>query len=362
MKKFIRVFLLIALVGGFLATLWYLYSKSQEDPIVYETATATKENIIQKTVATGKVIPREEVEIKPQVSGIIDELFVEPGDVVAKGDLIAKVEVIPDMVSLNSAENRVNVAQINFENAELDYNRQKNLYNQQVISAQAYQEAERSFENAKAELQAAKDNLDIIREGATQRSGSTSLTLIRSTVDGMVLDVPVKKGNQVIESNTFNDGTTVASVANMEDMIFEGLIDESEVGKLQTGMELLISVGAIQNNNFAANLEYIAPKGTEENGAIQFQIKAEVQLDSSQFIRAGYSANADIVLAKRDSVLTIEEGLLQYDGDQPYVEVETSPQMYERRGVELGLSDGLKVEVLSGVTETDRIKIWNAAR
>ncbi len=362
MKKFIRVFLLIALVGGFLATLWYLYSKSQEDPIVYETATATKENIIQKTVATGKVIPREEVEIKPQVSGIIDELFVEPGDVVAKGDLIAKVEVIPDMVSLNSAENRVNVAQINFENAELDYNRQKNLYNQQVISAQAYQEAERSFENAKAELQAAKDNLDIIREGATQRSGSTSLTLIRSTVDGMVLDVPVKKGNQVIESNTFNDGTTVASVANMEDMIFEGLIDESEVGKLQTGMELLISVGAIQNNNFAANLEYIAPKGTEENGAIQFQIKAEVQLDSSQFIRAGYSANADIVLAKRDSVLTIEEGLLQYDGDQPYVEVETSPQMYERRDVELGLSDGLKVEVLSGVTETDRIKIWNAAR
>ncbi len=362
MKKVIRVVLLFLLVGAFLATLWYLYSKSKEDPIVYQTSTATYGDIIQKTVATGKVIPREEVEIKPQVSGIIDELFVEPGDVVSKGDLIAKVEVIPDMVTLNNAENRVNVAEINFQNAELEFNRQKSLHEQKVISDQAFQNAQRSFESAKAELEAAKDNLQIIREGATQRSGSTSLTLIRSTVDGMVLDVPVKKGNQVIESNTFNDGTTVASVANMDDMIFEGLIDESEVGKLQPGMDLVISVGAIQNEEFSANLEYIAPKGTEENGAIQFQIKAEVTLDSSQFIRAGYSANADIVLAKRDSVLTIDEGLLQYEGDQPYVEVETSPQNYERRDVTLGLSDGLKVEVISGVTAEDKIKVWNGVQ
>lgn len=351
--------MLIALVGLILFTLWYLYDKSQQDPVVYRTAEPAYMDIIQKTVATGQVIPREEIEIKPQVSGIIDELFVEPGDVVNRGDLIAKVQVIPDMVSLNNAQNRVKVAELNASNAEVEYKRQSRLHEQGVVADRDFQSIELSYNNAKAELEAARDNLQIIKEGATQRAGTTSLTLIKSTVAGMVLDVPVKNGNQVIESNTFNDGTTVAFVANMDDMIFEGLIDESEVGKLQTGMDLLISVGAIQNETFKAKLEYIAPKGTESNGAIQFQIKAEVKLDTTQFIRAGYSANADIVLAKRDSVLSIDEGLLQYDGEQPFVEVEVSNQSFERRDLELGLSNGLQVEVLNGISSSDKIKVWN---
>lgn len=351
--------MLFLLLAAFLFTLWYLYSESQQDPVVYETQQVDFGDIIQKTVATGKVVPREEVDIKPQVSGIVDELFVEPGDHVKRGDLIAKVQVIPDMVSLNNAENRVNVAELNFNNAERDYNRQKSLHEQKVISDQEFQNAELSYENARAEFEAAKDNLQIIREGATRRAGRASLTLIKSTVDGMVLDVPVKKGNQVIESNTFNDGTTVATVADMDDMIFEGLIDESEVGKLSPGMDLLITVGAIQNETFGAELEYIAPKGTEENGAIQFQVRAEVTLDTSQFIRAGYSANADIVLARRDSVMRLDEGLLQFDGDQPYVEVWVGDQQFERLSVQLGLSDGLRVEVLSGLSAEDRIKVWN---
>lgn len=359
MKKVIRTVLLILLVGLILYTLYYLYAKSQEDPIVYNTETAAYQDIIQKTVATGKVIPREEVEIKPQVSGIIAELYVEPGDEVKEGDLIAKVQVIPDMVTLNNAENRVQVAQLNFDNNEREYNRQKQLHEQGVISDREFQNVELSYTSSRAELEAAKDNLQIIREGATQKSGSSSLTLIRSTVSGMILDVPVKKGNQVIESNTFNDGTTVASVADMDDIIFEGLIDESEVGKLQTGMELVISVGAIQNETYPAELEYIAPKGTEENGAIQFQIRAEVNLDNSQFIRAGYSANADIVLAKRDSVLSVDEGLVQYDDEQPFVEVMVGPQQFERRDLELGLSNGLQVEVISGISAEDEIKDWN---
>lgn len=359
MKKPLRVILLLLLLGVFAFTLYYLWSKSQQEPIVFETQTVDYGDIIQKTVATGNVVPREEIEIKPQVSGIIDELFVEPGDLVSRGDLIAKVQVIPDMVSLNNAENRVNVARLSFENTELDYNRQKNLHEQKVISDQAFQNAELAYRNSRAELEAAEDNLQIIREGATKKSGTTSLTLIRSTVEGMVLDVPVKKGNQVIESNTFNDGTSVALVADMEDMIFEGLIDESEVGKLSPGMELVISVGAIQDESFTAALEYISPKGTEQNGAIQFEIRANVTLDSSQFIRAGYSANADIVLAKRDSVMRLDEGLLQFDGNQPYVEVLVGPQTFERRDVQLGLSDGLKVEVISGLTAEDQIKKWN---
>lgn len=359
MKKTLRNVILLALVALVVYTFYYLYSKSQEEPIVYQTQTPSIETIVQKTVATGSVIPREEIEIKPQVSGIIAELFVEPGDRVAEGDLIAKVQVIPDMVSLNNAENRVKVAQLNFDNVEIQYKRQETLHNQGVISDQEFQDARLQYNSANAELLAAQDNLQIIREGATQRSGTTALTLIKSTVSGMVLDVPVKKGNQVIESNTFNDGTTVAFVANMDDMIFEGFIDESEVGKLNPGMELDITVGAIQGEHFKAVLEYIAPKGTEENGAIQFEIKAEVELDSLQFIRAGYSANADIVLAKRENVLSVDEGLLQFDGPTPFVEVKTGEQQFERREVELGLSDGLKVEIISGLTEGEEIKIWN---
>ncbi|GGH75374.1 efflux RND transporter periplasmic adaptor subunit [Phaeocystidibacter marisrubri] len=359
MKKLTRVGLLLLLLLGVVYTMWYLYDKSQEDPIVYETEAVDFGNIVQKTVATGKVVPREEIDIKPQVSGIIDELFVEPGDHVGKNDLIAKVQVIPDMVSLNNAENRVNVAQLNFDQAKRDFDRQQRLHEQKVVSDQAFQSSQLQFQNAQAELEAAKDNLQIIREGATQKSGSSSLTLIRSTVEGMVLAVPIKKGNQVIESNTFNDGTTVATVADMNDMIFEGFIDESEVGKLSTGMDLVISVGAIQNETFSAKLKYIAPKGTEENGAIQFEIKADVSLDTSQFIRAGYSANADIVLSSRDSVMRLDEKLLQFDGDQPFVEVKVGDQSFERRDVELGLSDGLKVEVLSGLTAEDQIKVWN---
>ncbi|NVK04613.1 MAG: efflux RND transporter periplasmic adaptor subunit [Flavobacteriia bacterium] len=359
MKKTLRNVILLVLIALVVFTLYYLYSKSQEEPIVYQTQTPSIETIIQKTVATGSVIPREEIEIKPQVSGIIAELFVEPGDKVVEGDLIAKVQVIPDMVSLNNAENRVNVAQLNFDNAEIQFERQETLFNQGVISQQEFQNAQLQYNNARAELLGAQDNLQIIREGATQRSGTTALTLIKSTVSGMVLDVPVKKGNQVIESNTFNDGTTVAFVADMDDMIFEGFIDESEVGKLSPGMELDITVGAIQGQRFGAMLEYIAPKGTEENGAIQFEIRAEVELDSLQFIRAGYSANADIVLSRRDEVLSIDEGLLQFDGEQPFVEVKTGEQQFERRDVELGLSDGLKVEILSGLSESDEIKIWN---
>lgn len=359
MKKALRMAVLVLLVAGFAYTLYFLYDKSRQDPVVYESQQPYYSDVIQKTVATGKVVPREEVDIKPQVSGIIDEVYVEPGDQVRTGDLIAKVQVIPDMVSLNNAENRVNVAQLNLTNAEREYNRQKSLHEQGVIADREFQNTELSFNNAKAELEAAQDNLQIIREGATQKTGRASLTLIKATVDGMVLDVPVKKGNQVIESNTFNDGTTVATVADMSDMIFEGFIDESEVGRLTAGMELNIAVGAIQDEVFTAELEYIAPKGTEDGGAIQFEIRAEVTLDTSQFIRAGYSANADIVLDRRDSVLVLDEALLQFDGNQPYVEVLVGEQRYERKEVTLGLSDGLKVEILDGLSESDQVKVWN---
>lgn len=326
----------------------------------YTTQMASEMDIVKKSVATGSVVPRKEILIKPQVSGIIKEIYVEAGDTVSEGDLIAKVKVIPDMVSMNNAENRLNRAKISLENSNQDYNRNKSLLDQGVISQADFQPFELARKQAQEELSAAEDNLQIIKDGVAKRSGSSSNTLIRATISGMVLDVPVEEGNSVIEANTFNEGTTIASLADMQDLIFEGNVDESEVERLQPGMELIVRIGAIEGREFPASLEYISPKGVELNGAIQFEIRAAVNLEEGEFIRAGYSANADVVLDKRTNVLAISEALVQFDEERkPYVEVKTGENTYERKDVELGLSDGINVEVLSGVTKEDEIKVWN---
>jgi HlyD family secretion protein len=359
MKKFFKIFILVVVLGVFVYTIYFLYEKSQAKPVVFETTTPVETNIVKKTVATGSVVPRKEIEIKPEVSGIIQELYVEEGDMIKEGDLIAKVRIIPDMVILNNAESRVNRAEIALENAERNFDRQKELYDQKVISRTTYEEFELAFENAKEELVAAENNLQLIKEGQTKDSGRSTNTLIRSTIDGMILDIPVEIGNSVIESNTFNDGTTVCIVADMGEMIFEGKVDESEVGKIKEGMDLILTIGAINDVSFHASLEHISPKGEEENGAIQFEIKAAVDLIDTVFVRAGYSANADIVLDRRDSVLAISEALLQFESDSAFVEVETGEQEFEKRYVETGLSDGINIEILAGLSKEDKIKKLN---
>jgi len=361
MKRIIKILVLVVVVGIFGWTLFYLYNKSKPKPVVYETQTARVMDIIKKTVATGSVVPRKEIEIKPQVSGIIEELYVEPGKIVRKGDLIAKVKIIPNMISLNEAESRVKRANISYEDAKQDYNRNKALFEQRVIAEADYQKFRISLENAREAVDAAEDNLQLIREGITRKSGNITNTLIRSTIEGMVLTVPVEIGNSVIESNTFNAGTTIATVADMGEMIFKGDVDESEVGKLHEGMDLILSVGALDTVRFEAKLEHISPKGVEENGAIQFEIKAAVQLKKDQFIRSGYSANADIVLSRKDKVLSIPESLITFKGDTAYVEVETKPQVFEKKEIKIGLSDGINIEVISGLTEKDKLKVQTKA-
>ncbi|MDP3462931.1 MAG: efflux RND transporter periplasmic adaptor subunit [Bacteroidales bacterium] len=356
MKTILKVIAALIVVGVFVGTIIYLYKKSQAKPIVYTTVTAVKMDIIKKTVATGSVVPRKEIEIKPKVSGIIEKLYVEPGDIVKKNDLIAQVKIIPDMINLNNAESRVKRAEIQLEEAKKNYVRYKELFEKNVIPEAEYLTYDIAFRSAKEELDSAEDNLQLIREGATKKAGQVTNTLIRSTIDGMVLAVPVEEGNSVIESNTFNDGTTIASIADMNEMIFEGKVDESEVGKIREGMNLILSIGAIEADKFSAILEHISPKGVAENGAIQFEIRAAVKLKEDQFIRAGYSANADIVLERRDSVLAINENLLIFEGDTAYVEVETAPQTYEKRMIKTGLSDGLSIEVLDGLSLEDKIK------
>jgi HlyD family secretion protein len=359
MKTILRISAVVIVLAIFCYTLFYLYKKSEKAPERFETEKAFTTNIINKSVATGSINPREEILLKPQISGLIKQVFVEAGDRVEQDAPIAQIQVIPDLVSLNNAENRVRVARLNLANAKADYDRNKTLNTNKVISASEFQQFELNYESAKQELDAAQDNLQIIKVGASNKKGMGSLNIVKATIPGMVLDVPVKVGNQVIESNNFNEGTSIASIADMRDLIFEGKIDESEVGKIKEGMDILLTVGAIENKQFSAQLEYIAPKGVEENGAIQFIIKAKVNLDSADFIRAGYSANADIVLARKDSVLAIREAVVQYEDGKPFVEVQTGDQQFEKRPVELGLSDGINVEVLKGVSREDALKVWN---
>lgn len=356
MKKTLRIIGIIILIGIFLGTFYFLYAKSKKKPDVFNTKNPVIETIIKKTVATGSVVPRYEIEIKPQVSGIIDEIYLEAGQMVNNGDIIAKVKIIPDMVNLNNAESRVNRAQLNYEDAKIDYDRQHELYEKKVIPFEEYQKAQLAFNTSREELNSAQNNLELIKKGVTKNSASTTNTLIRSTITGMILDIPVKVGNSVIQANTFNAGTTIAVVADMNDMIFEGKVDETEVGKVREGMPIILTIGAIEEEKFDAVLTYLSPKGVMANGAIQFEIKADVNLKEGQFIRAGYSANASIVLEKRDSVMVIPEGLLKFENDSSFVEIELDSQKFEKRYVEVGLSDGLNIEVLDGLKLDDKIK------
>ncbi|MDY6790434.1 MAG: efflux RND transporter periplasmic adaptor subunit [Thermodesulfobacteriota bacterium] len=362
MKVFLKILSLILVLVVFLGTLLFLYHKSRKKPVVFETRSPFITNIVKKTVATGSIVPRKEIEIKPQISGILEEIFVEPGDKVKKDDLIARIRVIPNMISLNNAEARLNLARINLDDANRELERQKKLHEKKIISAAKYQEYEMAYNSAREEMDAADNNLQLIKAGVTKKPGEETNTLIRSTIDGMILDIPVKEGKSVIETNNFNAGTTIAVIADMMEMIFQGKVDESEVGKIKAGMDLILSVGAVEKEKFDAVLEYISPKGVAEEGAIQFEIRAKMKLKQSHFIRAGYSANADIVLEKKDSVLAINESLLQFEGDRLYVEVESQPQEFTKRYIEVGLSDGIHIEIVNGLSKNDKIKVWNKVK
>jgi HlyD family secretion protein len=357
MKKIFKILGIVLIAVVFGGTLYFLYDKSKKVPDVYETKNPFISNVVRKTVATGSVVPRKEIDIVPQVSGIIDELFIEAGDFVKKDQVIARIKIIPDMVNLNNAENRMNRAKLSYDDAKIDFDRQQKLYDQQVISYEEYKNAKVSYDSSKEELSAAENNLELIKNGVTKKAQTATNTLVRSTVNGMILDVPIKEGNSVIQSNTFNNGTTICTVADMQDMIFKGKVDETEVGKIREGMNIELEIGAIEKDKFGAILEYIAPKGKEENGAIQFEIKATVVLKQDQFIRAGYSANANIVLEKKDSALVIPEGMLKFDKDTAYVEVETATaQVFDKRVVKTGISDGINIEIVEGLNKTEKVK------
>lgn len=360
MNKYLKYTLIGLLVLGSLWAAVFFIKSNSKSAIEYNTKKPFISSIEKKTVATGKLIPEDEIEIKPQISGIIDKIYLEEGVKVKAGDLIAKIKIVPNEQALNQSRGRVRNAEIALGNVKIEYDRNKALFDKGVISSQDFNSLQLRLDQAKQELQNGQSDYQIIRKGSAGGSSSAN-TNIRATVAGTILEIPVEEGDQVIQSNNFNDGTTIASIADLSKMIFEGKVDEGEVDKLEIGMLLEISLGAIQKKKFQANLKFIAPKGVEEAGAVQFRIEGDVAVEDDFMIRAGYSANASLVLEKKDDVLVIPEALLQFDKktDEPYVEVSVGDQKFERKDIEIGISDGVNVEIISGITESDEVKEWN---
>jgi len=358
--KILKYIGITLLISGALFAAAYFIKTNDKSAIIYETKTIINTSIEKKTVITGKVIPEDEVEIKPQIQGIIDALFVEEGDKVKTGDLLAKIKVVPNEQNLNAAEGRVANSKIVLKNAQVEFKRNKNLFDKGIISKQDFDNVQLRYNQSKLDVSNAVSDLQIIRLGSKGGAASAN-TNIRATVPGTVLEIPVEEGFQVIASNSFNAGTTIATIADLNKMIFEGKVDEAEVGKLIVGMPLEVNLGAIEDQSLEAKLKFIAPKGNEEQGAVQFKIEADLFLNDSIFVRAGYSANASLIIERKDNVMAIEESLLQFDREteKPYVEIQIGDQKFERRDIEIGLSDGVNVEVISGLTEEDQIKVWN---
>lgn len=360
MKRYFKYIMMALAAVVFIGTFVFLYIKSQPKPVEYNEFEPKQMDIRKTTVVTGKIEPRNEVNVKPQISGIITEILKEAGQKVEAGEVIAKVKVIPDMSSLSAAQARVRLAGINERQARTDFEREKTLFDKGLVSADEYDKIAQALRQAREESAAAQDNLEVVRDGVSKTNASASSTLIRSTVTGLILDIPVKVGNSVILANTFNDGTTIATVANMNDLIFRGNIDETEVGRLTTGMTMKITIGALQDLKFDARLEYISPKATDQNGANQFEIKAAVNLPtSSEQIRSGYSANAEIVLAEARGVLSVPESAIEFSGNDTYVYVvkgSGKEKTYERRKVTTGLSDGINIEIRSGLKKGETVR------
>jgi len=353
MKRIIKYIILGVIALVFVGTLVFLYRKSQQAPVVYQVDSPARMSIVKKTVATGKVIPRREIEVKSQVSGVVDKLYVVAGQPVKKGAIIARISLRPNMINVATAEAQLLQARINLQNQAADMQRYQKLLNEKIISESQFNQYQTNYDMQKEAVASAENTVGLLKTGATRDKVSN---MIPATIDGTVLDVPNKEGAFILESSTFQSGTSLATLADMSDMIFEGLVDESEVGKLKEGMELVLNIGALQGKPFKATLEYISPKGVTDQGTIKFTIRAAVVLDKELFLRSNYSANADIVLDRRENVLAINEGDLIIEGDKNYVEVETAPQKFEKREIKTGLSDGINIEVVNGLRQEDKIK------
>ena len=361
MKNQIKYIVIFLIIGSLLYVLNYFKQANSASIIDYETEQPFYTSIVKEVVATGKLNPEDEIELKPQVSGIIDKIFVEEGDIVVRGDLIANIRVVPNEQALLSATSRINSAKLSYDNARKLFERSVKLYEKGVISKQDFENSQLSMEQSTESLRQAENDFKIIKKG-TLTGGSTANTNVLSQISGTILEIPIREGSPITETNTFSPGTTIATVADMTKMIFEGQVDETEVSKLAEGSEIKVILGALEKDEFGAKLTFVAPKGIEVGGAVQFKIKADVKIPESVNVRAGYSANAIMSIGQKENILCINESLLQFNRitDKPFVEILKEDGSFVKRDVEVGISDGINVEILKGIKEGDKIKVWNS--
>jgi HlyD family secretion protein len=347
LKTLFKAVLLLLLIAAIAASAWFLIKRNEPEIEQIVTEQTSTGDIVLTALATGTIQPRREVTIKPRVSGVVNELFMVEGDIVESGALLAKITVVPDAVTLNSAQAGYETAKISASNARVELERRRQLFKDNLISKDEFERYAFDYDLKRQEAASAKSNLALIRDGSNDQ-GSVS-NEIRSTVRGTVLDIPVKEGESVTETNNFNEGTTIASIADMNDMIFIGVVDESEVGRILEGMAVNLTIGAIEDVTFPGQLEFISPKGEPSDGTVKFEIRAAIDASGVKKIRAGYSATAEIELDRRDDVVTVNERALVFEGDSAYLLPRISDGRFERRAVTTGLSDGIHIEVIEGI-------------
>ncbi|MGV8913937.1 MAG: efflux RND transporter periplasmic adaptor subunit [Kaistella sp.] len=376
-KKAVYIFLGLLFAVALIMGITYLIKSNSKDSEAFLTRKPVVENMDDKVMATGDIVPREEIEIKPNISGIIDKILVTEGDQVTAGQLVATIRIVPSIQNINAAQQEISTANLQISNARINvdtqqkqFAMQQRLYSQGVISKQEYLAAQQQLQstqqvlrNGQQQLQTAQKNLQIARTGATPELASLATTQIRSKANGTVLEVPVKVGSQVIEANSFNAGTTICSIADLNSLIFQGTIDEAQAGKLKEGMEMNVVIGALQNKSFPGRVTMIAPKGKDVNGTIKFPIEGDVFNKTEEYIRAGFSANGEIILSSQKNALLLDESLIQYEKvnntDKSFVEVKQPDGSFKKVYVKLGASDGIKVQILSGLTKDSEVKVWN---
>jgi HlyD family secretion protein len=350
MKKILlitAVIIVIVIIG------YLVFKPTANENGTLKLVEVTRGSIVDKALAVGQLEPRQEIQVKSKISGIVKKLHVEIGDVINAGEPLITVAPNPTPLEYAETKRSLDLAQIDFENAKLIFNRKKGMYEKNLISKEEFEINETQYNESRLRLELAKDKFELLQQGSTETGKNENI--IVSPINGTVLEKLVNEGDPVVPLTSYQAGTPLLSLAPMEELIFKGTVDEIDVGKLYEGMTARIKVGALPDASLTGELTKISPKARKEDNTTLFDIEIRVNGDESSTLRAGYSANADVIINEKDSILVIPERLVVFSGDTARVEVQDSSGLIDTIEVTVGLSDGLNIEIVEGLTLGDKV-------